>query len=62
MVYVTSKTVLPGQSGTKNLLEKYGEKLLAVRYKYDADLNRKIKTAEIIIKKWEGKKDKRTIP
>jgi hypothetical protein len=29
------KTLRPGQDGTKSLLDKYGEQLLCVRYRYD---------------------------
>jgi len=55
MVIVTSKTVLPGQYGTKRLLEKYGDKLLAVRYKLDTRRKRKLKTVEIVVDEWELK-------
>ncbi|MBU0710939.1 hypothetical protein KJ762_12655 [bacterium] len=53
MTIVTSKTVLPGQYGTKRLLEKYGDKLLAVRYKLDTQRKKKLKTVEIVIDEWE---------
>ena len=44
MVIITSKTVLPGQYGTKRLHEKYGDKLLAVRYKLDTQ--RRVKQSQ----------------
>jgi hypothetical protein len=32
----TKATLKPGQKGTKRLTDKYGERLVCVRYKYDA--------------------------
>jgi hypothetical protein len=52
MAIVTTKTVLPGRYGTKRLQDKYGDKLLAVRYKLDMKRGKKIKTAEIIVDEW----------
>jgi hypothetical protein len=37
----------PGQRGTKNLVEKYGEALLCVRFRYDAELRQRLKTVEL---------------
>jgi len=39
----------PGQYGTKQLLEKYGESLLCVRYRFDETRGMKLKTVEIIV-------------
>lgn len=39
----------PGQKGTKKLVKEYGDKLICVRYRYDYQAKKKIKTAEIII-------------
>lgn len=44
-----TKKLLPGQPGTKKLLEKYGDKLFCVRYRYDAEQKLKFKTIELII-------------
>lgn len=52
MAIVTTKTVISGQYGTKRLKDKYGDKLLAVRYKLDTQRRKKIKTAEIIVDEW----------
>ena len=51
-----TRKLLPGQPGTKKLLEKFGEDLFCVRYRYDAKKKRKIKTVELIIEQdyWEG--------
>jgi len=43
-----NKKLLPGQPGTKKLLDKYGEKLVCVRYRYDALKHKRIKTVELI--------------
>ncbi len=39
----------PGQKGTKQLLEQYGDKLLCVRYRYDQKRHVRIKTVELIV-------------
>ena len=39
----------PGQKGTKNLLAKYGDALLCVRYRYDVQNRTRSKTVELII-------------
>jgi hypothetical protein len=43
------RKVKPGQPGTKQLLEEYGTQLVCVRYRYDAQQRKRIKTAEIVI-------------
>jgi len=62
MAYVTYKAVLQGYPGTKNLVDKFGDILLCVRYKYNKDLKQKIKTAEIIIQEWNWEKNPKDIP
>jgi hypothetical protein len=42
-------TLRPGQNGTKKLVERYGERLLRVRYLYDAKSGRRLKTVELVI-------------
>ena len=39
----------PGQRGTKKLLAEYGEKLLCVRYRYDKERKKRVKTVELIV-------------
>ncbi|KAF0220172.1 MAG: hypothetical protein FD174_1411 [Geobacteraceae bacterium] len=39
----------PGQKGTMRLVEKYGEALLCVRYRYDEVRGVKLKTVEIVV-------------
>lgn len=43
----------PGQKGTKALVEKYGEDLVCVRYRYDEESRTRIKTVELIVEKKE---------
>jgi hypothetical protein len=39
----------PGQPGTRKLVEQYGNRLVCVRYRYDALKRRRYTTAEIIV-------------
>jgi hypothetical protein len=41
-------TLRPGQNGTKRLLEKYGSRLVCVRYRYDEKTGKRYTTVEII--------------
>ena len=45
----TRLTLRPGQNGTKKLVERYGERLVRVRYLYDARTGRRLKTVELVI-------------
>ena len=55
-----NKIVKPGQPGTKKLMERYGENLVCVRYRYDNESKRKFKTIELIIdnKPWQPNKER----
>ena len=44
----TRLTLQPGQDGTVRLVEKYGDRLLYVRYRYDPVRKRRVKTVELI--------------
>ena len=39
----------PGQKGTKGLLAQYGDRLICVRYRYDAQRRRRLKTVELVV-------------
>jgi len=43
------KKLKPGQDGTKGLLDKYGEQLICVRYRYDEERQIRHKTVELIV-------------
>ena len=44
----TTKKILPGQPGAKKLAQKYGDRLVCVRYKEDSDARQRIKTIELV--------------
>jgi hypothetical protein len=44
----------PGQKGTKRLVDKYGDSLICVRYRYDEQRGLRLKTAEIIVEAKPG--------
>jgi hypothetical protein len=54
----TSRVLLylkPGQKGTKQLLAQYGDRLVCVRYRYDAQRKKRFKTVELLVaeRDWE---------
>jgi hypothetical protein len=52
---IARRKLQPGQAGTRKLLAEYGEKLVCVRYRYDAENQRQIKTVELVVeeKPWQ---------
>lgn len=53
----TRLTLKPGQKGTRKLHKKYGDRLVCVRYRYDARRKQRYKTVELIVEAvdWEVK-------
>lgn len=49
------KHLKPGENGTLRLVERFGDALLCVRYRYDAIRDMRIKTAEIIVDERPGR-------
>jgi hypothetical protein len=49
------KHLKPGENGTLRLVERFGDALLCVRYRYDAVRDMRIKTAEIILTRDRGR-------
>ena len=45
---ITKATLKPGLNGTKRLTEKYGARLVCVRYKYDKNTKKRYTTVELI--------------
>ena len=39
----------PGQKGTKQLLAQYGDRLICVRYRYDPERTKRLKTVELVV-------------
>ena len=62
MVSYTSKTLIPGRPGTVKWVKKYGEALLYVRYRYDVQNSRKLKTVELIVENEPWNVEKSRIP
>lgn len=48
---ITRLKLKPGQRGTKALVEKYGDALVCVRYRYDENSRTRLKTIELIVEK-----------
>ena len=42
-------TLRPGQRGTKKLVQRFGERLICVRYRYDASQRKRFTTVELIV-------------
>lgn len=42
-------TLRPGQKGTRKLVARFGDRLLYVRYRYDAKLPKRFTTVELIV-------------
>jgi hypothetical protein len=51
----TRVTLKPGSKGTKKLVTQYGERLVCVRYRYDAVAQLRYKTVELVIEqlRWD---------
>ena len=45
----TRVTLRPGDKGTKKMVERFGERLICVRYRYDEARKMRYKTVELII-------------
>lgn len=45
----TRLTLKPGQKGTKQLTDKYGDALLCIRFRYDDVTSKRLKTVELIV-------------
>ena len=45
----TRVTLRPGEKGTKALVEEHGDRLVCVRYRYDATARVRYKTVELIV-------------
>src|SRR6056297_910949 len=57
-----NRKIKAGRPGTKKLVEKYGDRLLCVRYIYDPDQGMKYKTVELVEESKPWKPDKNRIP
>lgn len=48
----TSTTIRPGQRGAKKFMSQYGDRLVCVRYRQDAQQQKRFKTVELIVAEW----------
>ncbi len=56
----TRLNLKPGQRGTKKLLNRYGDRLICVRYRYDEESGKRYKTVELIVEETDWvRKDRR---
>ncbi|NOY58884.1 MAG: hypothetical protein GXO75_08105 [Calditrichaeota bacterium] len=62
MSFYTAKTIIAGQPGTQKWQKKFGDSLVCVRYKYDVDEHRKIKTVELVVEDEPWQMDKERTP
>jgi len=46
---ITQSTFKPGQRGTRQLVDLYGDRLVCVRYRYDLRAGKRYKTVELIV-------------
>ena len=58
----TIKVIQPGEPGTKKLAQRYGNKLICVRYRHDPLNGRKLKTIELVIEEHECQANSEKIP
>ncbi|MEO8164804.1 MAG: hypothetical protein ABI619_05350 [Betaproteobacteria bacterium] len=42
-------TLRPGQRGTKKLVQRFGDRLICVRYRYDVSRRKRFTTVELIV-------------
>ncbi len=43
------QTLRPGQRGTRRFTDRYRDRLVCVRYRYDADSQRRVTTVELVV-------------
>ncbi|MGQ0511072.1 MAG: hypothetical protein ACT4P9_10705 [Betaproteobacteria bacterium] len=51
----TRLTLRPGQNGTRKLVERFGKRLVCVRYRYDEENARRYTTVELVVAEAEWK-------
>lgn len=58
----TQEKIMAGKPGTKKWIKKYGKDFVCIRYKYDHENKRKIKTVELIVEETAWEKDNKRMP
>jgi len=53
----TRVTLRPGKRGTRKWLNKYGDRLVCIRYRYDTNARRRFTTVELVVDEspWDGR-------
>jgi len=59
---LTRRKLRPGEPGTRKLWAEYGDRLVCVRYRYNAENKRRLKTVELIIAEAPWEPNPRKIP
>lgn len=59
---IIQRTLTPGIKGTKKLAEKYKDRLVCVRYRYDTEKQERTKTIELIVEKKHWVRNQDRIP
>ena len=59
---IAKKILYAGQPGTQKWIKQYGQKLIAVRYKYDDNKKQKMITVELVADLQDWNKDAQRIP
>ncbi len=58
----SKRTLKPGDPGTQKFLQRYGEDLVCVRYRYDPASNRRVTTVELIVEAGPWQQNQYRIP
>jgi hypothetical protein len=58
----SQRTLLPGEPGAKSMTNKYGDRLICVRYRFDPTTLKKFKTVELIEEEIPWEKHAQRIP
>jgi len=58
----TRRTLIPEQPSTKKFGDRYGDRLVCVRYRYDTGQRRKITTVEVVVDESPWEPDPQRIP
>jgi hypothetical protein len=59
---ITERTMMPGDPGSKKWIKQYGDKLICIRYRYDAKRKMKVKTVELIVEEKQHQFNCQKIP
>ncbi len=58
----SKRKLKPGDAGTQKFVQRYGDALVCVRYRYDAASARRVTTVELIVETGPWQKSRHRIP